>query len=193
MDSVADPDLGSGAFLTPGSGMGKKSGSGSGSGMNNPDHISESLRTIFWVKINSLMRIRDGKSSDLGWKTFGSGILDKHPGSTTLFVGSGSTICCCLAGGLRNRWRSCWTSWEIPRTGADPQSPGPRLTLYNSSSTTGEFNSSLLLPSATWSRPTESWASLNLIQQQLNNRWVQQQFIITRRYLESTHRGLGLP
>ncbi len=38
---VADP--GSGAFLTPGSGMGKKSGSG----MNNPDHISESLETIF--------------------------------------------------------------------------------------------------------------------------------------------------
>jgi hypothetical protein len=65
--------------------MGKKSGSGSG--MNNPDHIFESLKTIFWVKINSLMRIRDGKSSYLGWKTFGSGILDKHPGSATLFVG----------------------------------------------------------------------------------------------------------
>jgi hypothetical protein len=45
--SVADP--GSDAFLTPGSGMGKKSGSGSG--RNNPDHISESLKTIFWVKI----------------------------------------------------------------------------------------------------------------------------------------------
>jgi hypothetical protein len=29
--------------------MGKKSGSGSG--MNNPDHIFESLETIFWVKI----------------------------------------------------------------------------------------------------------------------------------------------
>jgi hypothetical protein len=27
--------------------MGKKSGSG----MNNPDHISERLETIFWVKI----------------------------------------------------------------------------------------------------------------------------------------------
>jgi hypothetical protein len=34
--SVADP--GSGAFLTPRSGTGKKSGSGSG--MDNPDHIS---------------------------------------------------------------------------------------------------------------------------------------------------------
>jgi hypothetical protein len=29
--------------------MGKKLGSGSG--MNNPDHIFESLETIFWVKI----------------------------------------------------------------------------------------------------------------------------------------------
>ncbi len=47
--SVADPDLGSGAFLTPGSGMGNKPGFGCG--MNNPDHISESLESIFWVKI----------------------------------------------------------------------------------------------------------------------------------------------
>ncbi len=37
---VANPDPVSGAFLTPGSGMGKKSGSG----MNNPDHIFESLK-----------------------------------------------------------------------------------------------------------------------------------------------------
>ncbi len=42
--SVADP--GSSAFLTPGSGMGKKSKSGSG--MNIPEHISESLETIFF-------------------------------------------------------------------------------------------------------------------------------------------------
>ncbi len=49
--SVADPDAGSGAFLTPvlGSGMGKKSRSGSA--MFIPDHIIESLETIFWVKI----------------------------------------------------------------------------------------------------------------------------------------------
>jgi hypothetical protein len=46
-NSVADPDAGSGAFLTPGSVMGKNSGSG----MNNPYHISENLETIFWVKI----------------------------------------------------------------------------------------------------------------------------------------------
>jgi hypothetical protein len=41
--------------------------------MNNPDHISESLETIFWDKyLNSLMWIRDPE-----WKKFGSG--KKHP------------------------------------------------------------------------------------------------------------------
>ncbi len=63
--SVADP--GSGAFFwpqDPGSGMGNKSGSG----MNNPDHISESLETIFWVK---LLKFFD---ADPGWKKFGSGM-----------------------------------------------------------------------------------------------------------------------
>ncbi len=69
--SVADPDPGSGAFLTPGSGMGKKSGSGSE--MSNPDHISERLEIIFLglKYLNSVMQhcrfgIRDGKNSDLG-------------------------------------------------------------------------------------------------------------------------------
>jgi hypothetical protein len=56
--------------------MGKKSGSGSG--MNNPGHISESLGTISWVKILKFF------DADPGWKKFGSGIRDKHPGSTTL-------------------------------------------------------------------------------------------------------------
>jgi hypothetical protein len=65
LTSVANPDLGSGVFLTPVSGMGIKSGSGSG--MNNPDHISECLETIFWLKyLNSLKLIRDP-----GWKKFG--------------------------------------------------------------------------------------------------------------------------
>ncbi len=69
-------DPGSGAFLTPGSGMGKNSGSGSGIriGMNNPDHISESLETIFWVKILKFFDLvqdpgyekRDMKNSDPG-------------------------------------------------------------------------------------------------------------------------------
>ncbi len=81
--SVADPDPGSGAFLTPGSGMSKKSGSGSG--MNNPDHISESLETSFGVKILNFFY------GDPGWKKFGSGmekirIRDKHPGSATLLT-----------------------------------------------------------------------------------------------------------
>jgi hypothetical protein len=46
---VSKQCCGYGAFLTPGSGMGKKSRSGSG--MNIPDHISESLETIFLVKL----------------------------------------------------------------------------------------------------------------------------------------------
>jgi hypothetical protein len=61
--------------------MGKKSGSGSG--LKIPDHISESLETIFWVKILKFF------DADPGWKKFGSGlekirIRDIHPGSTTL-------------------------------------------------------------------------------------------------------------
>jgi hypothetical protein len=54
--------------------MGKKSGSG----MNNPDHISGSLETIFWVKILKFF------NEDPGWKKFRSGIRDKKnsdPGS----------------------------------------------------------------------------------------------------------------
>ncbi len=37
--SVADPDPGLGAFLTPGSGMGESQYSDTGSAMDNPDHI----------------------------------------------------------------------------------------------------------------------------------------------------------
>jgi hypothetical protein len=50
--------------------MGKKSESGSR--MNNQDHISWSLETIFWVKIPKFFDadpgsgIRDGKKSDPG-------------------------------------------------------------------------------------------------------------------------------
>ncbi len=49
LDNVTDPDPGSGAFLTPGSGMGNKSRSGSG--MNIPTLISEGLETFFGLKI----------------------------------------------------------------------------------------------------------------------------------------------
>jgi hypothetical protein len=63
--------------------MGKKSGSG----INNSDHISESIETIFGLKyLNSLVRIQEPR-----WKKFGSEIRDekirirdKHPASATL-------------------------------------------------------------------------------------------------------------
>jgi hypothetical protein len=84
--SVADPDPGASAFLTPGSGMGKKSGSGFC--MNNAAHISESIETIFWVKILKFFDADSGSgmekfgtgNRDLGWKKFGSEIRVKHPG-----------------------------------------------------------------------------------------------------------------
>jgi hypothetical protein len=46
--------------------------------MNNPDHISESLETIFVLKYFF--------DADLGWKKFGSGIRNKHSGSDTLVI-----------------------------------------------------------------------------------------------------------
>jgi hypothetical protein len=65
--------------LDPGSEMGKPDPDlGSGSGVNNPDHISESLETIFGVKILKFF------DADPGWKTFGSGIRNgkiSDPGS----------------------------------------------------------------------------------------------------------------
>jgi hypothetical protein len=81
--SVADPDPGSGVFLTPGSGMGKKSRSGSG--MNILDHISESLETIFWVNIHKFFDADADLdpgiflTQDPGWKKFGSGINIPDP------------------------------------------------------------------------------------------------------------------
>ncbi len=58
-----------------------------GSGMNNPAIISESLKTIFGVKILKFFKAdRDlgWKNSDPGWKKFGSRIRDKHSGSAKL-------------------------------------------------------------------------------------------------------------
>jgi hypothetical protein len=46
--------------------------------MNNPDHISDSQETIFWVRILKFFDV------DPRWKKFSSGIRDKHPGSATL-------------------------------------------------------------------------------------------------------------
>jgi hypothetical protein len=48
--SVADLVSGSSAFLTPGSGMGKKSRSGSGLYRYILDHISEDFEAMLWVK-----------------------------------------------------------------------------------------------------------------------------------------------
>jgi hypothetical protein len=46
--------------------------------MNNPNNISESLETIFWVQILKFF------DADPEWKKFRSGIRDKHPGSAAL-------------------------------------------------------------------------------------------------------------
>jgi hypothetical protein len=48
--------------------------------MNNPDHIAESLESIFGVKILEFF------DANPGWKKFGSRIRDKHPGSATLLI-----------------------------------------------------------------------------------------------------------
>ncbi len=68
--------------------MGKKK-SGSRSGMNNRDHISEILETIFWIKYLILScgtGILNGKKSDSrsGMEKFGCGIWDQQLGSVTL-------------------------------------------------------------------------------------------------------------
>jgi hypothetical protein len=70
----ADPASGSGAFLTPGSGIGKKMRIQIRN--EQPGHISESLETIFGLKYLNfyLMRIRDP-----GCRKFGSGINIPDP------------------------------------------------------------------------------------------------------------------
>ncbi len=55
--------------------------------MNNPVHISESLETIFWVKILTFFDADPGS----GVEKFGFGmekirIRDKHPGSAILLI-----------------------------------------------------------------------------------------------------------
>jgi hypothetical protein len=83
-------DSASGAFLTPGSGKGKKSGSGSGM-KNPPGSYFREHRNNFRVKIYKFF------DADPGWKKFGSGMekirfRDKHPGSATLLY---SILCTC--------------------------------------------------------------------------------------------------
>ncbi len=58
---------------------------GSESGIYSPKHISESLETIFWVKILEFFDADPGsviekiRIRDPGWKIFGSWIRDKLP------------------------------------------------------------------------------------------------------------------
>jgi hypothetical protein len=67
---------------------------GSGSGMNILDHISESLETIFCVKIFKFFYADPDAESGIiltldpgsGMEKVGSGIRDKHPGFATLYV-----------------------------------------------------------------------------------------------------------
>ncbi len=85
MELTSVADLGSGAFLTPGSGMVKNQ---SGSGMNILDHFSENLEKFLGLKtLNKfLIRIRDA-GSGIFWPWIRDGkirIRDKHPGFTTL-------------------------------------------------------------------------------------------------------------
>ncbi len=77
--------------------------------MNVPDHISESLETIFWVKLLicwvKILKFFDADAGcrtifdpgsgiqDLGWKKFGSGNRDKHPGSATLLLPLHKFLC----------------------------------------------------------------------------------------------------
>ncbi len=65
-------------LLTSGSGRSKKLGSGSG--MNNPDHISQSLETNFLVRILQFFDADPGSGMEK--------IRDKHPGSATLIFTS---------------------------------------------------------------------------------------------------------
>ncbi len=47
--------------------------------------LPRTQKPFFGLKyVNSMMRIRDGKNSDPGWKKVGSGIRKKHPGTATL-------------------------------------------------------------------------------------------------------------
>ncbi len=90
IDSVADPDPGSGAFLTPrsgiqdpGFGMDKNQDPdpGSGSGMNNQIIFPRALKTIFGVKfgVDPGSGIEKIRIRDPGWKKVGSGINIPDP------------------------------------------------------------------------------------------------------------------
>jgi hypothetical protein len=75
--------------LDPGSGMGKNQDPDPGSGMYLPDHISESLETIFWVKI--LKFFDTDADPDPGiFLTLDPGWKNSDPGSAILSVIAGT-------------------------------------------------------------------------------------------------------
>jgi hypothetical protein len=68
----------------------------SGSGKNIPDHISESLETIFWVRILEFFDV-DADPGSGSLFDHGSGmekirIRDKHPGSAILIEGMSFSV-----------------------------------------------------------------------------------------------------
>ncbi len=70
--SVADPDLGSGVFFIPGSGMGKNPDPVPGSEMNTPDNFSRGLeQKQFKVKNTEILRYgrRIFFTLNPGWKS----------------------------------------------------------------------------------------------------------------------------
>jgi hypothetical protein len=54
------------------------------------------------------MRIRDGDSSDPGWKEVGSGIRDKHPGSATLILFNPVIRSFTVGAPVRQKIRELW-------------------------------------------------------------------------------------
>jgi hypothetical protein len=91
--SVADPDPGSGAFLDPGSRMqdGLKKrypDPGSGSGMKIPDHISESLETIFGSKKTSRISNTENNLGDIFFVHYRNlkALLSRFEGSEVLRI-----------------------------------------------------------------------------------------------------------
>jgi hypothetical protein len=105
----------------------------SGSRMNIPDHISESLETIFWVKntLNFLMRFRNRDPEsfwpwirDLRWKNSDAGSGINVPGSGRNIPGSGISI------PDPQHWKYIWRtgqknrawSWKPPASGPSDSS-----------------------------------------------------------------------
>jgi hypothetical protein len=82
-NSVADPGSGIRCLFDPGSRIRDGEKISIRIRMNIPDHISESLETIFCVKI---LKFFDADPGSGNFFDAGSGTRDKHPGSATLLT-----------------------------------------------------------------------------------------------------------